>query len=497
MPQPERRRRERRRRKQRDTHRLNRSEKTTGFFWHLTDGHINADMPTDANPCDSCLSSMGQKKCDDLEPVGRFGHALCDASIGLWRSAVDHMRRVAPLPDFILAGGDWLGKAPRGLRDGGNSMRAAAVLIATMLNEAFPHVPTLHAMGNHDTYPYMSTAPTWRGWETAWRADAHLGDEYMSQQFPDDALAQWRKHGYYSRTLWRPQASNTSVSQPAIHGIALNTNDLVRGDAREQLDWLERTLGTLRAQGDTALLLGHIPPGPSHFELDSICSSGHYFDRTGSACWAHGAQRRFVELATKFADVLPASFFGHHHTDSVRVIGTRRRARRDRAVATRTRAPATGEHIAFLAAALTPRNPPHDPSLRLYSYSRLTGQILDFRDFSLNVPNSNRHKVARWVEAPSALHCDALNLTSLAPAEWERALSSMLAFDHRPRSTDELHPADPFFSWVSQERCTSQAYVESGPMSVPPLRKCKLAHVCAALHVDDKQYAECIGMPLH
>ena len=176
MPQPERRRRERRRRKQRDTHRLNRSdEKTTGFFWHLTDGHINADMPTDANPCDSCLSSMGQKKCDDLEPVGRFGHALCDASIGLWRSAVDHMRRVAPLPDFILAGGDWLGKAPRGLRDGGNSMRAAAVLIATMLNEAFPHVPTLHAMGNHATYLHVHSTDVARLGDGV-AADIHLGD---------------------------------------------------------------------------------------------------------------------------------------------------------------------------------------------------------------------------------------------------------------------------------------------------------------------------------
>ena len=375
-------------------------------------------------------------------------------------------------------------------------MRAAAVLIATMLNEAFPHVPTLHAMGYHDTYPYMSTAPTWRGWETAWRADAHLGDEYMSQQFPDDALAQWRKHGYYSRTLWRPQASNTSVSQPAIHGIALNTNDLVRGDAREQLDWLERTLGTLRAQGDTALLLGHIPPGPSHFELDSICSSSHYFDRTGAACWAHGAQRRFVELATKFADVLPASFFEHLHTDSSELSAhVDAPAATARSLHVRVRRQQASNHS--LAAALTPRNPPQHPSLRLYSYSRPPGTSWTFATSRSMSRTSNRHKVARWVEAPSALHCDALNLTSLAPAEWERALSSMLAFDHRPRSTDELHPADPFFSWVSQERCTSQAYVESGPMSVPPLRKCKLAHVCAALHVDDKQYAECIGMPLH
>ena len=89
-----------------------------------------------------------------------------------------------------------------------------------------------------------------------------------------------------------------------------------------------------------------------------------------------------------------------------------------------------------------------------------------------------------------------LNLTSLQPSEWSRALRGVLAADHRPTSTVELSAADPFFRWVSAERCAREAYVESGAKSVPPLRKCKLAHVCAALHVDDAPYAECIGMPL-
>ena len=74
-------------------------------------------------------------------------------------------------------------------------------------------------MGNHDTYPYMSTAPTWRGWETAWRADAHLGDEYMSQQFQ---MTRWHSGGS-TGTIRGPCGDHklpTPVSQPAIHGIA-------------------------------------------------------------------------------------------------------------------------------------------------------------------------------------------------------------------------------------------------------------------------------------
>ena len=41
--------------------------------------------------------------------------------------------------------------------------------------------------------------------------------------------------------------------------------------------------------------MGHIPPGPSHCELDSICLPGHYYQRAGGACWRRDAQARLVE----------------------------------------------------------------------------------------------------------------------------------------------------------------------------------------------------------
>ena len=36
-------------------------------------------------------------------------------------------------------------------------------------------------------------------------------------------------------------------------------------------------------------------------------------------------------------------------------------------------------------------------------------------------------------------------------------------------------------------------YIDSGNPAVPPLRRCKLAVMCAVLHLEDEPYARCIG----
>ena len=49
------------------------------------DDLVQGLLVDNANPCDSCLSSMAEKTCDEEEPVGMFGHSKCDASIRLWK----------------------------------------------------------------------------------------------------------------------------------------------------------------------------------------------------------------------------------------------------------------------------------------------------------------------------------------------------------------------------------------------------------------------------
>ena len=130
--------------------------------------------------------------------------------------------------------------------------------------------PVLHAIGNHDTWPYYSLASTWREWERGWTAE--LGREYLERQFPGRSLAEWRGGGYYSRRLGA-----------SLRLVVLNTNQLALTDGTAQLDWLEAELVAARRARQRVLLLGHIPPGPSHYELDSICAAGHFYQRAGAA----------------------------------------------------------------------------------------------------------------------------------------------------------------------------------------------------------------------
>ena len=119
--------------------------------------------------------------------------------------------------------------------------------------------------------------------------------------------------------------------------------------------WLLTLFLLASGSGIFVLRMGHIPSGPSHCELDSICLPGHDSLRAGGACWRRDAQARLLQLLRTYADVAPASLCGHHHTESLRVL------RDDHGAA---------RHIMYLSPALTPRNPRHDPAVRLYQLTR-------------------------------------------------------------------------------------------------------------------------------
>ena len=109
------------------------------------------------------------------------------------------MAALAPSPDFVFAGGDWLGHVAEGRMSGAAALSSAVRLAAAVQRTFGPATPVLHAIGNHDTWPYYSLASTWREWERGWTAE--LGREYLERQFPGRSLAEWRGGGYYSRRL--------------------------------------------------------------------------------------------------------------------------------------------------------------------------------------------------------------------------------------------------------------------------------------------------------
>ena len=90
-----------------------------GTFWHVTDWHLNEFAPPNASARDLCRSAA---RAGDEQP-GAFGHPDCDPSADLWELALARMAALAPSPDFVFAGGDWLGHVAEGRMSGAAETR--------------------------------------------------------------------------------------------------------------------------------------------------------------------------------------------------------------------------------------------------------------------------------------------------------------------------------------------------------------------------------------
>lgn len=121
---------------------------------------------------------------------------------------------------------------------------------------------------------------------------------------------------------------------------------------------------------------------------------------------------------------------------------------------------------------------------------RARGTVVNVTDFSFDLPAANVRGKALWT--PESPLGTGLGLRSLNATEWQRVLRRVLFYDE-PLSRGEISADDPFIRMYNPQRCAQQVYIASGPASLPPLRRCKLAVLCAMLHVEDEPYARCIG----
>ena len=55
---------------------------------------------------------------------------------------------------------------------------------------------------------------------------------------------------------------------------------------------------------------------------------------------------------------------------------------------------------------------------------------------------------------------------------------------------------EPFVSAFGAERCQREVFVASGDEAAPPLIRCKLAVLCAMLHLEDVPYSRCVSSVL-
>ncbi len=192
-----------------------------------------------------------------------------------------------------------------------------AVYVMSHVEAAFPGVPVYIAGGNNDSAC----------------GDYKLGDD-------DPYLAATKKvvmDGLRGRATKQEAAEygldgDFSVLVPGLRKTRLIVLDDIylsggysdcggKADAAAgaaQLAWLEKTLGEVKARGEQAWVIGHIPPGVNVYSTltkakKNICGEG------GVKMFL--ANDGLEETLAKHADVVRLAVFAHTHFDEVRLLG--------------------------------------------------------------------------------------------------------------------------------------------------------------------------------
>lgn len=425
-------------------------------FWHITDVHLNLWHDAHGDVRDMCRS-----RSDDVaRHPGRYGHFNCDPAPRILELTLGHMAAVEPAPSAILLGGDDLGHIPAD-QEGAAAARRSQRAVAAALRKAFPNTPILPTVGNHDTWPYFTSSG--EGAADARRELANLYGEHL-------APAQ-RRHlatrGYYLHKLTRREW----VAVLETNALALTE---AAADAASQLEWLDRTLTNAAEAGASVIILGHIAPGASHVDFNSMAAAG--WQGGGLTAKAQEAlyalMRRDAARGASTSEgvsgirrgPLAALLFGHLHTGSVRLLGN-------------------DEHepenaVVHLSPSLTPRNPtPHTPAVRLYEFSAPTAHapmaLREIYEHRLDLDASNQGADGGLVWREVAVR-EELNLTgTLASAATWRQWASKLLSDGRE-----------FARLMSPQRCADEIDAN--------FAVCRASFVCAALEPQPQPYASCL-----
>uniref|UniRef100_A0A023FSH5 Putative acid sphingomyelinase ixodes scapularis acid sphingomyelinase n=1 Tax=Amblyomma cajennense TaxID=34607 RepID=A0A023FSH5_AMBCJ len=300
-----------------------------------------------------------------MDDIGAYGDFLCDAPKMLAQSAVEAMEKIHPTVDFVLWTGD-------------NLPHTSGISWPDMYNEtrwigdllwhwARRHrsfvVPTL---GNHDWVPANAmeskNSTLYRGF---------LNHGGFNQLLPEDAWATFERGGYYSRPL------SKNILLVCLNSVLWYTGNKGEqpGPSDPQMAWLRDQLHNAQHQGQKVFISGHVGPG--------------YFSRAlvgqpASVAFFEDINDRYQDLIAQYKDVVAGQFFGHQHSNGFVVLSDKNGA------------PVSSIQLAGSVTPWGSSSPtyrqvsvPTNPSVRLYTYRRSTGHLLDYDVYYLDLVKAN------------------------------------------------------------------------------------------------------------
>nr|XP_037272926.1 acid sphingomyelinase-like phosphodiesterase 3b [Rhipicephalus microplus] len=219
----------------------------------------------------------------------------------------------------------------------------------------------------------------------------------FKQLLPEEVWRNFERGGYYSLQLSK---NIRLVCLNTVLWYTLNNGGRSRSRGDPQLEWLREQLHDAQRHGQKVFISGHIGPGFFLRSLPGEPANILFFDDVNDG---------YQDLISDYKDVVAGQFFGHQHEHAFVLLS-------DKA--------GTPVSCAHLTGSVTPYGSSHplhkftsvsvNPSLRLYSYRRSNGMLLDYTVYYLDLQKANMaaaskvlqlvigHQVPRWERLYSA-----------------------------------------------------------------------------------------------
>lgn len=425
-----------------------------GKFWHISDHHLDPYYNAEGqNPIDVCPSSYGRESANP----GPLGDYNCDSPWELIKSSVHAMKRLHANPDFIIwTGDDTLHTSDQDKYLGPEKVLEIIGNITAVITEVFPDSRVFPAMGNHDYHPKNQIPP---GGSVIVSALAGMWEHWLTK----DAYITFRQEGYYKDTV---PGSENHIMMVLNSNYWYNSNKAVdgTGDPGLQFRWMKLSLESARVNNQKVFIVGHISPG--YFELVSNFRMLWYYSEFNN---------RFISIVREFDDVIAGMFFGHHHTDTFKIV----KDTKGNVISSMLLAPGVTPWATTLPGVVDGAN---NPGIRLVEYDKDTMMLTDYVQYYLNLDEANQQSevdpASLWKEEYRATQkygipdVTTTSLNSIAKAMREGC-----------ESKDSVCPT----SFNNYHVLNTVSYNKD-----PCDENCQKYHLCAIMEVEENGYNSCM-----
>ncbi|XP_049291058.1 acid sphingomyelinase-like phosphodiesterase 3a [Anopheles funestus] len=474
-----------------------------GYFWHITDLHLDTYYTTKGDIFRSCWLNEHHSNTASAKRPGLYGDYMCDSPWSLLESATQAMKsKQGDNVEFVLWTGDGLSHSAKRMHE----TKRLDVLrnITELMSRTFPSQFVFPVLGHEDgSANFEQLGDLWRHWlplealqtfekggyytieQTKSRlriialntnymrhdakysqshssavkqrpdgsyhypAGGHYGDHHMGKHYharegsSSGYLYSDRRNGYSS-------SSNQADSGVGGHASALSGSS--SHESEKQWEWLEEVLAKSSRNKETVYIVGHIPPGSDERHIGQTIPFGH-------SSFTEKNNVRYLRLVKRYSSIIQGQFFGHLHSDSFRVVYNE-----------------VGKPVSWMmiAPSISPRRSgeSNNPAMRLYKFDTDTGQVLDYTQYYLDLEQANKLEEAVWQPE--------YNLTTYYYGLSEVSSLALHNLADRFNNADDAQ-------FMKYYRANSVRHATSTCEGV-----CLLNHYCAITRLDYREFRSCL-----